>query len=131
MKKDRQLLKLVQELVELCFKDGQLIENQTVKSIVMLKKLPQSKAIFACLEFLKQLKRREREHTMYIETAIPLSVLQVSKMKKIVEKKTKISKVQVSINPDILGGFKLKIGDEIWDESLSGKIEQVKEAIRG
>lgn len=131
MKKDKQLLKLVQDLVNLSFKDGKIMENQTVKAIKLLKKLPQSKAIFAMSEFFRELKRREREHTMYIETAIPLSAVQVNKMKKIVEKRTKISKVLVNINPDILGGFRLKIGDEIWDESLSGKIEQVKEAIRG
>lgn len=131
MKKNKQLLKLIQDLVDLSFKDGKIMENQTVKAIKVLKKLPNSQAIFAMSEFFRELKRREREHTMYIETAIPLSALQVNKMKKIVEKRTKISKVLVNINPDILGGFRLKIGDEIWDESLSGKIEQVKEAIRG
>ncbi len=34
-----------------------------------------------------------------------------------------------NINPEILGGFKLKVGDEIWDESLHNKIVQLKEAI--
>ena len=68
---------------------------------------------------------------MYIETVVPLSPAQVKRMKKIVEKKKKIAKVLVSINPEILGGFKLKIGDEIWDESISGKINQVKEVING
>ncbi|MBI2019731.1 F0F1 ATP synthase subunit delta [Candidatus Daviesbacteria bacterium] len=136
MKKNKQLLKLVQDLVDLSFKDSRIVENQTVKAIKLLKKLPQSKAIFAMSEFLKELKRREREHTMYIETAIPLSSVQVNKMKKIVEKRSgeqnrTISKVLVNINPDILGGFKLRIGDEIWDETILGKIEQVKEAIRG
>lgn len=131
MKKDRQLLKLVKQLVDLSFKDGKIVENQVVEAIKALKKLPESKAIFAMSEFLKELKRKEREHTMYIETAIPLSTVQVNKMKKIVEKKVKINKVLVNINPEILGGFKLRIGDEIWDESVLGKINQVKGAIRG
>lgn len=68
---------------------------------------------------------------MFIETVVPLSPTQVKRMKKIVEKKVRISKVLVNINPEILGGFKLRIGDEIWDESISGKINQVKEAING
>lgn len=131
MKKDRQLLKLIKDLVDLCFKDGKISENQVVKAIKILKRLPQSKAIFAMSEFLKGLKRRERQYTMYIETAISLSPVQVNKMRKIVEKKMRITKVMVDINPDILGGFKLRIGDEIWDESILGKINQVKEAIRG
>jgi len=80
-------------------------------------------------EFLKELKRREREHTMFIETTISLSSAQITKMKKIVDKKVKITKVLVTINPEILGGFRLKIGDEIWDESVLGRIMQVKEVI--
>lgn len=131
MKKDRQLLKLVKDLTEISFSDGKIIERQVVKSIKILKSLPQPKAILAMSEFLKELKRKEREHTMYIETAIPLSAPQINKMKKIVEKKIKITRIVVNMNPEILGGFKLRIGDDIWDESILGKINQIKEAIRG
>jgi len=80
---------------------------------------------------LRQLKRKEREHTLYIETAIPLTPEQIKKMKKIVEKKVKITKVLVNSNTGILGGFKIRIGDEIWDDSISGRIEKVKEVIQG
>ena len=73
---------------------------------------------------------------MYIETVVPLTVAQIKKAKKIVEGKglpagrqVKITRVKTFINPDILGGFKLRVGDEIYDETIKGKIEQVKEAI--
>ncbi|MBI4036070.1 F0F1 ATP synthase subunit delta [Candidatus Daviesbacteria bacterium] len=131
MKKDKQLLKIIHKLTESSFIDGRLIEKEVVKTIKILKSLPTSQSIFALSEYLKGLKRTEREHTMYIETSIPLSTSQVKRAKKIIEKKVKITKVLVSINPEILGGFKLKIGDETWDESVRGKIDQVKEAIRG
>lgn len=131
MKKDRQLLKIVKQLIEASFSGEKIIEDKVINAIKVLKNLPQSKAIFAMNEYLVGLKRKEREHTMYIETAISLSDATVNKMRKVVEKKVKISKVLVNINPEILGGFKLKIGDEIWDESIQGKIQQVKEAIRG
>lgn len=131
MIKNKQLQKGVNELVELSFKDGKILESQVGKSIRLLKSLPVSEAIQALSEYLKELKRKEREHTMYIETTVPLSSNQVKKAKKIVEKKFKITKVLVNINPEILGGFKLRVGDEIWDESILGKINQIKEAIKG
>lgn len=121
----------VNKLVGLSFKDGKMVELQVARSIKALKSLPKSAAIQALSEYLKALKRKERMHTMYIETTIPLSAAQIKKMKKVVEKKVKITKVLVNINPDILGGFRIKIGDEIWDESILGKILQVKEAISG
>lgn len=129
MKQSKLLQKTITKLVEASFKDGKIVESQVIKSIKVLKSLPKYEAIWALSEYLNGIKRIERKHTMYIETVIPLSPLQIKRAKKIVEKKVKITKVITNINPDILGGFKLKIGDEVWDESLLGKINQVKEAI--
>lgn len=131
MKKDKHLNKVVKKFVEASFKDGKMIETQVSKSIKILKLLSNSQAILALTEYLKQLKRQERKYTLYIESAIAPSSVQIKKIKKVVERKTRISKVLVNVNPEILGGFKLKIGDEIWDESILGKINQVKEVISG
>ncbi len=127
----RQLQKIVRELVNVSFKDDRMVEVQVLRSIKTLKSLPRSEAIQALSEYLKGLKRIEREHTLYIEAVMPLSPIQVKKIKQKIERKATITKVVVNINPEILGGIKLRIGDEIWDESISGKINQVKEAISG
>lgn len=138
MRINKQLQKIVNKLVDTSFKDGRMLEIQVTRSIKVLRALPKYLAIQALKEYLKALKRKERAYTMYIETVIPLSSAQVKKMRKIVEKKAmpagrqvRITKVLVNVNPEILGGFKLRIGDEIWDESILGKINQVKEAISG
>lgn len=127
----KQLQKIVRNLSETSFKDGIVLEAQVIKAIKALKTLPKPEAIEALGEYLKAIKRMERQFTMYIETAIPLPEATVRKMRKIVEKKSKITKIVTNINPEILGGFKLRVGDEVWDETILGKIEQVKGAIRG
>lgn len=126
---ERQLKKIIEKLVNESFLDGKIIELKLTQSIKALKALPGAKAIFALSLYLKELKRKERAHTMIIETAFLLSPVQISKCKKIVDKKFKITKVITKIDPEILGGFRLKIGDEVWDQSLVGKINEVKEAI--
>lgn len=131
MKRNKLLHKTISKLVKVSFKDGRIIESQVTKSIKVLKTLPKYQAIEALSEYLKGLKRRMRQHTVYIETVIPLSSTQLKKIKKMVEKKVKITKVVTNINSEILGGFKLRVGDEIWDESILSKINQVKEAISG
>lgn len=131
MKKSKLLQKTINKLVDVSFKDGRMVENQVTKAIKTLKSLPKYEAIQALSEYLRGIKRKMREHTMYIETTIPLPQNTLKKMKKIIEKKTKITKVVTSVNAEILGGFKLRIGDEIWDESILGKVNQVKEAIIG
>ena len=131
MKIKKQLQKIINKLTDLSFKDGRMDKSQVDKSVKILKSLPQSEAIQALSGYLKELKRKEREHTMYIETAAQLSSTQIRKATKLAERKDKITKVLVSINKEILGGFKMRIGDEIWDGSVLGSINQVKEAIHG
>lgn len=131
MKKSKLLQKTVSKLVEASFKDGKIVESHVVKCIKLLKSQPTPQAILSLSEYLKELKRLERKHTMYIETTYPLTSSQLLKAKKIVEKKTRINKVITNINPEILGGFKLRVGDEVWDETLLSKIQQVKEVISG
>ena len=128
--------KVIRRLVDLSFKDGKIIEFQVTKSIKVLKSLPSNKAIDALAKYLRELKFNQRQHTLYLETVIPVSSTQINKIKKLVEKKNlpagrqaRITKVVTQINPEILGGFKLKVGDEVWDESIFGKIIQVKETI--
>lgn len=129
MTNKKHLLKIVEGMVEESFSDGKMIENKIAKSIKILKVLSPADAIFAMSEYLKGLKREERAHTMYLETSFAPSPSQVSKARKIIGKQILITKVKISINPEILGGFKLKVGDEVWDETVLSKINQVKEVI--
>ena len=131
MKNSKQLQKFIKKLVELSFKDGKLIESSVIKAIGILKSLPRENSIWALNEYLKQIKRKEREHTMYLETTIPMPFAQIQKVKKIVERRVQINKVITNVRPEILGGFKLRVGDEVWDETLLSKINQVKEVISG
>lgn len=144
MKKNKQLDKSINLLLDNSFKDGIICESNVIKSIKILKSMPKFLAIEALSKYLSGLKRLQRQHTLYIETVIPLNTPQLTQIKTIVEKKAilgraglpagrqvKITKVISSINTELLGGFKLKIGDEIWDESFVSKINQVKEAING
>ncbi len=129
MTNKKHLLKIVEGMVEESFSDGKMIENKIAKSIKVLKVLSSSDAIFAMSEYLKGLKRKERSHTMYLETPFAPSPSQVSKARKIISKQILITKVKININPEILGGFKLKVGDVVWDETVLSKINQVKEVI--
>lgn len=125
------LLKTINKLADLSFKDGRLLESQVTKSVKILKTLKTADSIWTISEYLKELKRKERQYTMFIETSFPLPADLLKKIKKIVDKRHKITKIKTSVNPQILGGFKLKIGDDVWDESLAGRINQIKELIGG
>lgn len=125
----KHLKKLINNLVDLSFKDGVTIERQAVRAIKILKSLPKYQAIETLTEYIRQLKRLERQHTMYIESVIPLNKVQLKNIKRNIEKKVKVTKIITEVNPAILGGFILKVGDEVWDASVLAHLNQVKEAI--
>src|ERR1035437_8164723 len=112
MKKNKQLDKSIKILLDSSFKDGSIIESKVIRSIKILKSMSKYLAIEALSKYLLGLKRIQREHTLYIETTVPLSIVQLKKVQKVVEKKAisigksiKITKVITSINPEILGVF--------------------------
>jgi len=129
MKKNKQLQKTIGKLVEVSFKDGRIMEGQVIRSARTLKSLPAATAIQTLSEYLNGLKRKEKKHTAYVETAVSLSPAQLQKVKRMA--KETITKISVKINKDIVGGFKLTIGDDIWDGSVLGRMNQVMEVIHG
>ncbi|MBI2018679.1 F0F1 ATP synthase subunit delta [Candidatus Daviesbacteria bacterium] len=129
MKQDKQLKKIILNSVQDSFSFGRLLESQVVKNIKLYKSLPTSKAILALTEYLTGVKRKLRKHTLVVETNCPLSLKQVEKIKRIVAKKYQITKLESKINPDILGGVRLRMGDDIYDESIQSRITQLREVL--
>jgi len=127
----KKLEKIINKSIKASFKDNRLFEPKVVRLIKYFKSLPSQQSIYALSEYLKGIKRIERARTMIIETSHPLSLGQVQGIKRIVSKKYGINKLESQINPNILGGFKIKIGDEVIDETIQNKINQVKEVISG
>ena len=80
--------------------------------------------------YLKGLKRELSKTTLIIESATPLSSTEMNQIKKNFASKF-INHQSLTINHSLLGGLRVKIGDEVYDYSVSGKLKQVKEAIHG
>lgn len=129
MKKIKELKKLVEKCCKFCCPDGKVDEKKVVSVIKNLKALPRSQAIFAISEFVKALKKQKGETTLLVESSIPLQKKQLDTIVRKLKGDFLISEVKNIINPALLGGFRVKIGDTVSDYSLQGKIMQLKEAI--
>lgn len=130
MKKDKQLNKLVNKLVEMSFDvRGQVIEENVKRFTKSLRLLPSSQAAQALFDYLEGLKRKIKQTTMEVETALPLSSEQVKKVAGLLQSKHFITTMKNIVDPALLGGMRIRIGDMVYDDSISRKIAQVKEAI--
>jgi len=97
-----------------------LIENQR------LEVLPQISELF------EQLKaQHESVLEAEIVSAFPLESNQKEKLVSILESKFKRKvKVGVSVNNELIGGVRIKIGDQVIDSSVHGKLEAMATALK-
>lgn len=127
--KNKELKKLVERCCKFCCPDGKVDEQKVVGVIKNLKSLPRSQALFAISEFLKALKKQKGQTTLLVESSIPLSKAQLDKIVRKLKKEFVISEVKNVIGEDLLGGFRVRVGDTTADYSMQGKISQLKDAI--
>lgn len=130
MKKDRKLQKLVNRLVEMSFDmHGRVIEENVRRFTRTLRLLPSSQAALALSGYLEGLKRNIKQTTLEIETTLPLSLAQVKKVASLLRTKHQVTDIKNSVDPNILGGMRIRIGDMVYDDTITRKIAQVREAI--
>ena len=61
-----------------------------------------------------------------VTTAHPLTKEQLKTVQELVEKKVGKAKIEQQIDPDLLGGLRLTIGNQEFDASLSGRLEKLE-----
>jgi F-type H+-transporting ATPase subunit delta len=66
----------------------------------------------------------------HVESAFPLSDAQMAEIVKTLEAKVgkKVS-ATASVNGDLIGGVSIKIGDEVMDTSVRGKLAQLSKSL--
>lgn len=85
-------------------------------------------------EFEKQYKKYKRVSTAVITSAQPLSETAVAKIKaKLLASNITDDSVelQTKIDPSLIGGFVIEIGDKLYDASVSGKLAKLKKEFVG
>ena len=87
---------------------------------------------FIALQFVKLYRERFKIQHGKITTAYPMKSEEldyfVSRIQKIINESIEIDE---EVDPKIIGGFILQLGDYRWDASLSGEFSRIKKQIRG
>ena len=131
MKTDKKLQKLIDIMVKQSFdKTGKILNVSVRNYSETLTSLNRSLAIVTLSDFSKKLKRELSKHTLFIEGATKFTPGQINTVKNALRADYKIAEVKVIVNPNLLGGTRIKIGDLVIEDSVVNKIEQISQAIR-
>lgn len=129
MKNRKLLLKLVQKSVEQSFEKGKIDEKRARGFIETFKKLSLNESIFCLETYQKLLKQELSKSEAIVYSAIKLSTEEQKKILKKLNSELLILSSDFKIDPSLLGGIKVKIGDIIFDDTVKSKINTVKEVI--
>ena len=85
------------------------------------------------VEFLSQYKKLKHISTVKLTTAAPLSKEALAAIKeKLVKSSTTDDKVEINVevDPALIGGFIIEFEDNIYDASVSNKLDELKKGFR-
>ncbi len=122
---------MVNQAVKTSFKNGKLDQTAVKKFTSLFKQLEDAEAIFSLTHYLKGLKLETEKYTLSIESKEKLTPQQVSNIATSLKKDYQFTEIINTVNPSLLGGFKVKIADVVFDSSLFTKILMIGEAING
>jgi F-type H+-transporting ATPase subunit delta len=127
MKLNKQLKKQIDLAVRASFEDSQIDEKKVLVFTNLFKQLPE--AILALTEYLKGIKRELNKTTLTIESSVELTQNEIKEIAAKLKKQYTIYNIQHTLNPSLLGGLRVKIGDMVLDDSVEAKIKEVRSAI--
>lgn len=131
MKTNKRLQKLVDIMVKQSFdQSGRILNVNVNKYAKNLASVNGPSAIIALSDYSKKLRREVGKYTLTIESATKLNPKQVNRLKNALKADYKINEVKIVVNPNLLGGTRITVGDIVIEDSVVNKIEQMKEAIR-
>jgi hypothetical protein len=129
MKSIKSLKKQAIRAAELSFKSGKLDETTAKKFIKSFKALPLNESVMSLTYFLQAVRREIGKTTLTIESVVKVSKSEIQNLEIGFKRQFQILETREELNPSLLGGIKVRIGDVIFDDSIKSRIGQVKEAL--
>lgn len=129
---NKRLKNIINKLVINSFTpQGEVKANVVMGNTKLLKKLSLGEAIAALTLYQKGLKKEILKTTLEVMSPTAISSSQKNLITKITKKTFQINQVITTIDPSMLGGLRIKIGDFVFDDSVQNKIGQLKGVING
>lgn len=129
MKSIKSLKKQAIKAAEMSFKSGKLDEAIAKKFVKSFKVLPLNESIMSLTYFLQAVRREIGKTTLTIESVVRVPKSEIQSLETGFKRQFQILQTNEELNPSLLGGIKVRIGDVIFDDSIKSKIGQIKEAL--
>ncbi len=130
MKIDRQSRQSAKKYFRACRQPDGSLNEQGLREIVQLLAEQKPRNYLAVLTQLYRLAELTvEENSVRVESATPLPDRGASVFSSLERTYGAASRTSYEENPSLLGGLRIRRGNNIWDGSLSGRLDRLKQAL--
>ena len=129
MKITKQSRREAKELFRSCVVGGLLEENRVRQAVQQVLQLKPRGYIAILTHFLRLLKLDIERRTARVESAAPLaSDLQTQIQTSLARSYGKGLDISFAQNPELIGGVRIKVGSDVYDGSVQGRLAELQES---
>ena len=130
MKIDRQSRQSAKKYFRACHGANGSIDERGIREIVQLLVAQKPRSYLAVLTQLHRLVELAlEESTVRVESATPLADRGASVFSSLEQHYGPAARTSYEENPALLGGLRIRRGNNIWDGSLSGRLDRLQQAL--
>lgn len=130
MKINKEIRQLSREMLRASFADGQL-DSGKISSIIDLVTTRKPRSYVDVLKNYRRLLRLEVEkRRAQIETASEMDPATQSEVVTNLKKKYGSDLApEFAVNPELLGGMRIRVGNDVWDGSVRNRLERLRQQL--
>jgi F-type H+-transporting ATPase subunit delta len=130
MKIDRQSRQLAKKYFRACLNADGSLNEQAVREIVQVLMTSKPRRYILILSrILRLVELATEERTVRVESATPLADRGASVFADLEHRFGPPARTVYELNPELLGGLRVRRGSSIWDGSLRGRLERLEQAL--
>ncbi len=130
MKIDRHSRQSAKRYLRACRRPDGSLNEDSVREIVQLLVDQKPRNYIGVLSYLQRLVQLAiEENSVRVESAAPLADQGASVFASLEQKYGPASSTSYEENPALLGGLRIRRGNNIWDGSLSGRLDRLQRAL--
>lgn len=132
MKYFKKDMKVAKNIFEQSVEGGRINETKLLSWVKRIRKLGPKTGSRLLLALLKQVSTFYQRQTVVVESAQNLNQSYLDSIGNIFEAKLKKQlRIEFRKNESLIAGIKIRVGDTVWDYSVSNSLESLKEVSRG
>lgn len=125
----KQINQLARKLVRASLQDGGISQQRVSAVLELLRRQSETRRRELLKAYLRQMRREQARNTLLIEHAGPLaSKARDEIVSSMSAKAGRRLSVETRENPELLGGVRVRLGDDVYDASIAGRLAALSQA---